>query len=69
MDKFVLTTGSAVVVELSETADFTAVKFNTNNSPMYFDTIGDAMKAAAKINQILGNPICRVIQTSVSGNL
>ena len=70
MDKFVLTTGSAVAVELVETADFTAVKFQTNNCvPISYETIGEAMKAATKINQILGNPICKVIQTSVSGNL
>ena len=38
MDKFVLTTGSAVAVELVETADFTAVKFQTSNCNPIFST-------------------------------
>lgn len=62
MTKHVITTGASTVVELIETSQYGGVRFSTNiREAVLYDTVGDAMRAASKANNILGKAICIVV--------
>ena len=72
MIKYAITTGKSVITDVLDADKYSAVKLSNNiEEAILFDKIGDAISAASKINDILGNPVCSAVsvQIPVTGNL
>ena len=55
MTKYIISSGTSVVCELLENGQTTTVKMtNEVDKSLRFDTIGEAMLHASKVNKILG---------------
>lgn len=62
MTKYILSSGTSVVCKILENEQFTAVKVtNKVDKAILFDTIGEAMLNASKVNELLGTHSYRVI--------
>lgn len=66
MIKYVISSGHSVITKLTDTE---AIFSNITDKALKFDTIGEAMRIAAKVNDLLGSSTFKVINTSVSSNL
>lgn len=67
MTKYVITTGKCIIVAAFQFADSFNFEVFSNGEPLTFDKIGDAMKYAAKINELLGNA-CFKVESIEVGN-
>ncbi len=66
MTKYIISSGASVVCEISEMEQSTAVKVtNETDKAISFDTIGEAMLNASKVNEILGTHGYRVMSIEV----
>lgn len=56
MIKYIISSGTSVVCEFLENEPFTAIKItNEIDKAISFDTIGEAMLKASKVNSTLGS--------------
>lgn len=69
MTKYIISSGSSVVGELLENKQLASVRVtNEADKAMTFDTIGEAMLEASKINKILGSHHYRAMPIEVNKN-
>lgn len=60
MTKYIISSGTSIVNEILENQEFVAVKIsNKPSEAVQFNTIGDAMREASKVNKILGSAAYR----------
>lgn len=60
MTKYILSSGTSVVCKILETETIIEITDNIDKAILY-DTIGDAMRNATKVNELLGTYSYRVI--------
>lgn len=66
MIKYIISSGTSVVSEILETEQVTAVKVtNEADKALSFNTIGEAMLNASKVNKIIGAHSYRAITIEV----
>lgn len=66
MIKYIISSGTSIVNELLENQEYVAVRITNNPSEaIRFDTIGDAMREASKVNKILGSSTYRALSVEV----
>lgn len=66
MTRYIITSGTSVVSELLETKQFVEVKVTGDaEKAISYDTVGEAMHEAAKVNNTMGNPIFKVLSVEV----
>lgn len=66
MTKYIISSGTSVVCELLENGQTTAVKMtNEVDKSLCFNTIGEAMLHASKVNKILGTNSYRAMPIEV----
>lgn len=68
MTKYILSSGSSVISDMT-TVKGTLVGYTTTNvaeQAVQFETIGEAMEAASKINEILGQALYRAIPIDIN---
>ena len=66
MTKYIISSGTSVVSEILETEQITTVRVtNEADKAISFDTIGEAMFKAEKVNKILGSHCYRAIPVEV----
>ena len=68
MTKYILSSGSSVISDMT-TVKGTLVGYTTTNvaeQVVQFETIGEAMEAASKINEILGQALYRAIPIDIN---
>ena len=69
MIKYIISSGTSVVCELLENGQFTTVKItNEADKAISFDTIGEAMLNASKVDKILGTNSYRIMPIEVNKN-
>lgn len=69
MIKYIISSGTSVVSELLEMGQSTAVKItNEADKAISFNTIGEAMLNASKVNKILGTHGYRAMPIEVNKN-
>lgn len=68
MTKYILSSGSSVISDII-TVKGTLVSYITTNvseQAVQFETIGEAMKVASKVNEILGQALYRVVPIDIN---
>ena len=66
MTKYIISSGTSVVSEILETEQITTVRVtNEADKAISFDTIGEAMFKAVRVNKILGSHSYREIPVEV----
>ena len=68
MTKYILSSGSSVISDIT-TVKGTLVGYTTINvaeQAVQFETIGEAMEAASKVNEILGQALYRAIPIDIN---
>ena len=68
MTKYILSSGSSVISDMT-TVKGTLIDYTTTNVPeqaVQFETIGKAMEAASKVNEILGQALYRVVPIDIN---
>lgn len=68
MTKYILSSGSSVISDII-TVKGTLVSYTTTNvseQAVQFETIGEAMEAASKVNEILGQALYRVVPIDIN---
>lgn len=68
MTKYILSSGSSVISDMT-TVKGTLVDYTTTNvseQAVQFETIGKAMEAASKVNEILGQALYRVVPIDIN---
>lgn len=68
MTKYILSSGSSVISDMT-TVKGTLVDYTTTNvseQAVQFETIGKAMEAASKVNEILGQALYRVVPININ---
>ena len=68
MTKYILSSGSSVISDMTTVKD-TLVNYTTTNvseQAVQFETIGEAMKAASEVNKILGQALYRVVPIDIN---
>lgn len=68
MTKYILSSGSSVISDMT-TVKGTLVDYTTTNvseQAVQFETIGEAMEAASKVNEILGQALYRVVPIDIN---
>lgn len=68
MTKYILSSGSSVISDMTIVKD-TLVDYTTTNvseQAVQFETIGEAMKAASEVNEILGQALYRVMPIDIN---
>lgn len=61
MTKYIISTGESIVEKLTITNNITTVTISTTNSPLFFNTIGEAMKAASIVNKLIKSNTFKVL--------
>lgn len=62
MEKYVISSGSAVVKSIHDDLGSTTVVLTTNDAPLQCASIGEAMKIATIVNNLLGKPCFSVMK-------
>ena len=68
MTKYILSSGSSVISDMT-TVKGTLVDYTTTNvseQAVQFETIGEAMKVASEVNEILGQALYRVVPIDIN---
>ena len=66
MTKYIISSGTSVVSEILETEQITAVRVtNEADKAISFDTMGEAMRYAVKVNKILAGANYRAMAIEV----
>lgn len=68
MTKYILSSGSSVISDMT-TVKGTLVDYTTTNvseQAVQFNTIGEAMRVASKVNEILGQALYRVVPIDIN---
>lgn len=66
MTKYIMSSGTSVIGEVLEQKEFTAVKITDDASKaIQFETIGEAMSKADRVNKILGAAVYRAVSIEI----
>lgn len=65
MTKYIISSGTSVVKCLNEQPDHIVVEITTQTTPIHFDTIGEAMRAAVIVNNVLHSNNFKVMSHEV----
>lgn len=68
MAKYILSSGSSVISDMTSVKDV-LVGYTTTNvaeQAIQFNTIGEAMKAASEVNEILGQALYRAVPIDIN---
>lgn len=62
MEKYVISSGSAVVKSVHEDLGSTTVVLTNNDVPLQCTSVGEAMKIASVVNHLLGKPCFSIMR-------
>ena len=69
MTKYIISNGFSVVTMLAEDSEKTSVELTTKvENSIKFDTIGEAMYIASKVNEILGGTNYHALSIEINEN-